>query len=142
MLFRSITIGALSGYAYSTSASGPYTSTLTIPQTGGTLAATTVYVQFTPTAAQSYNGNISVSGGGATAINVAASGTGVSATAVTTGTATALSTSGATINGTLVQGCSSATAYGVEYSTTPNFIPGTGTVVVSSNLSGTLFSAT
>jgi hypothetical protein len=135
-----ITLGSLSGYTFSLISGGTYTSTLTIAQTGGTLTATTVYVQFNPTAAQSFDGNISVSGGGATAINIAASGSGVSATSVTTGSVTAISTSGATINGTLVQGCSATTAYGVEYSTSSTFTPGTGTVVASTNLSGSSFS--
>ena len=134
-----ITVGPLAGFTFSSATGGPYTSTLTITQTGGALTATTVYVQFTPTAAQSYDGNITVSGGGATAINVAASGTGVSATSVTTGSATAINTSGATINGTLIQGCAAAIGYGIEYSTT-SFTPGSGTMVASTNLSGSSFS--
>ena len=134
-----ITVGPLAGFSFSSASGGSYTSTLTIAQTGGTLSATTVYVQFNPVAAQSYNGNISVSGGGATAISVAASGSGVSATTATTGSATAISTSGATISGTLIQGCAAATGYGIEYSTT-SFTPGTGTQVASTNLSGSSFS--
>jgi hypothetical protein len=134
-----ITVGPLSGYAFSLTSGGTYTSTVTISQAGGTLAATSVFVKFTPIAAQSYSGNISISGGGATAINVAASGSGVSATSFTTGSATAISTSGATINGTLVQGCSLTTAYGVEYSTSSTFTPGTGTAIASTNLSGSSF---
>ena len=71
-----ITISSLSGFTYSLSAAGSYSSTLVIPQSGGTLATTTIYVQFTPTALQSYNGNIIISGGGASSINVSTSGSG------------------------------------------------------------------
>ncbi len=73
-----ITISSLTGFTYSLSAAGTYSSTLVIPQAGGTLANTTIYVKFTPTALQSYNGNIVVSGGGAGSINVSASGSGTS----------------------------------------------------------------
>lgn len=135
-----ITVGPLTGYTFSTALAGPYTATVTVAQTG-TLASTSIYVYFTPTAAQSYNGNISVSGGGANAINVAAVGTGVSNTTVTTGSATGVSTSGATLGGTLAQGCASASSYGIEYSTNNGFTPGSGTVVASTNLSGTSFSS-
>ncbi|MBU3713795.1 MAG: hypothetical protein FGM46_02470 [Ferruginibacter sp.] len=71
-----ITVGPLSGYSFSSSSGGAYTSTLDIPQAGGTLSATTIFVKFSPTAIQSYNGNIPVSGGGANSINVAATGSG------------------------------------------------------------------
>ena len=80
-----ITVGPLAGYTFSSASGGTYTSTLNIPQGGGALASTTIFVKFNPTAIQSYNGNIPVSGGGATAINVAASGTG---SAITTPTFT------------------------------------------------------
>lgn len=72
----SIVVGPLAGYSFSTTAGGTYTSTLTIPQAGGTLATTQVYVKFSPNAAQTYNGNIPLTGGGAPSINVATSGTG------------------------------------------------------------------
>ena len=134
-----LTVAALTGFSYSLTSGGAYTSTLTIPQSGGTLVATTIYVKFNPTAVQSYNGNISISGGGATAITVAAVGSGVSATSVTTGNATSITTTGVTLNGTLTQGCSVVTAYGMEYSTTNNFTPGTGTAVASTNLSGSSY---
>ncbi len=78
-----ITVGPLSGYSFSTTSGGTYTSTLDISQPGGTLAPTTVFVKFNPTAIQSYNGNIPVSGGGAASINVAATGSG---SAITTPT--------------------------------------------------------
>ena len=136
-----ITVGPLAGYTFSSTNGGTYTNTLTITQGGGTLASTTVYVKFTPTAVQSYDGNISVSGAGATAINVAAVGSGASATTVSSGAASSITTTGATISGSLTQGCSAATSYGIQYSTTSGFTPGTGTDVASTNLSGTGFTS-
>ncbi len=134
-----ITIAALTGYAFSLDAAGTYTSTLTIPQTGGTFTAT-VYVQFAPTVVQSYGGNIAVSGGGASAINVAASGYGVDAAVVYTNAASAVTPTSATLPGTVYAGCEPVTAYGMEYSTVSGFTPGTGTQVAGTNLTGSAFS--
>ena len=129
-----ITVAALAGYTYSITSGGTYTATLTIAETG-TLSQQ-VFVKFTPTAVQSYNGNIAISGGGATAINVAASGSGVNTIAtVTTAAASAITTSSATVPGTITaNGCSAVTVYGVEYSTTPGFANGSGTAVPSTNI--------
>ena len=135
-----ITLGPLSGYSFSFSSAGPFSATAILAHTG-TFVSTTIYVNLTPTAAQSYDGNIPVSGGGANAINVAAVGTGVNNTMVTTGSATGVGTSGATMGGTLAQVCAAVSSYGFEYSTTSGFTPGTGIVVVSTNLSGTSFSS-
>jgi len=54
-------------------------ATLTIPQTAGTVASTTVYVRFAPTLVQAYSGNISHASTGAVAQDVAVNGTGVAA---------------------------------------------------------------
>lgn len=135
-----ITVGPLAGYTFATLPTGTYTSTLTLAQTGGTYTQT-VYVQFTPTALQSYDGNIAITGGGAPAINIAASGAGANnPPVVTTGTATAVTTNSATVAGLINNtGCTSITAYGVAYSLTSGFT--TGTVVNSSDLSAGSFSA-
>ncbi len=136
-----VTVGPLAGFTFSTTAGGTYSPTLTITQPGGAFNQT-VFVQFTPTAVQSYNGNIPVSGGGiASAINIAAAGSGINTSAtVVTGNATAVTTTSATLEGSLTaNGCSPVTAYGFEYSTTPGFSG--GTVAASTNLSGTDFSA-
>jgi len=137
-----ITVGALAGFTYSTAVGGPYTSSLSLVQPGGPYSQQ-IFVQFTPTAVQSYNGNIPVGGGGATAINVAASGAGISTIpTVTTGAASAITTTTATLAGTIpANGCTAVTAYGVEYSTTNGFPNGTGTPVASTNLSGINFSS-
>jgi hypothetical protein len=102
-------------------------------------------VKFTPTAVQTYNGNIPVSGGGATVtINVAASGSGVNTAAtVVTGTATVVSPTSATLNGSISNtGCSNVTTYGIEYSGIAGLANGLGTKVAAANLSGTNFSTT
>jgi hypothetical protein len=135
-----ITVGALAGYTYSTTAGGTYTSTLTLTQPGGSFSQQ-VFVKFTPTAVQSYDGNISITGGGATSITVAASGSGVNTAAtVTTGAATNVTYSSATLPGNITTtGCGTLTSYGIEYSTTTGFVNGTGTQVTGSNLSGSSF---
>lgn len=138
-----ISLAALPGFGYSLSASGPFTSTLSFTYTGTGFTGKVIYVQFTPTAVQPYNGNINVSGGGISSYPVAATGSGVNAgPAVSTGGSTPSGAS-ATLNATLTSaGCGAAvTAYGFEYSVNSGFADGTGTPVSSSNLSGGNFSA-
>lgn len=137
-----IVIGPLAGFSFATSATGPFTNSLNLTQPGGSYSQQ-VFVQFSPTAVQSYNGNIPVSGGGATAINVAVTGSGVnSAPTVTTGTATSVTTTTASVGGAVTNnGCSALTAYGIEYSTSNNFPTGSGTQVLSSNITGGNFTS-
>ena len=133
-----VTVAALAGYTYSTTAGGTYTTTLSLSQPGG-IYSQQIFVRFTPTAVQNYNGNIAVAGGGVAApVNVAASGAGVnSVPSVTTGAASAITQTTATAAGTITaNGCTSVTAYGIEYSTTNGFPNGSGTQVASTNLSG------
>jgi hypothetical protein len=94
-----VDVAALAGYTYSTSAGGTYTSSLSLAQPGGAYSQT-IYVKFNPIAAVSYNGNIVVSGGGASSINVVASGTGVAP--VTPGVTIAAVPTGAICAGTSV----------------------------------------
>jgi hypothetical protein len=133
-----VDVAALTGYTYSTTAGGTYTASLSLTQAGGTFSQQ-VFVKFLPTAVQSYNGNIVVSGGGAaSSVNAAASGAGVNtAPSVTTGTASAITTATATVAGSIPSaGCTAVTAYGIEYSLTNGFADGTGTQVASTNLTG------
>ncbi len=125
-----ITVGPLAGYLFSTTSSGAYSASLTLTQAGGTYSQT-VYVKFSPALAQSYYGNIPVSGGGATAINVAASGTGVNTPAtVVTGAASELTTNSASLLGSINSiGCSNVTSYGFEYSGINGFVNAAGTQV-------------
>ncbi len=72
-----ITVGPLTGYRFSSTVGGIYGGSLSLSHAAGSYNQT-VYVKFVPSTAGSYNGNIPVSGGGATAINVAATGTAIS----------------------------------------------------------------
>lgn len=65
-----ITVTAPTGYQVSLSSGSGFASTINVPYTGSTLAATTIYVRFTPPQYGVYNGTITHSGGGATAINI------------------------------------------------------------------------
>lgn len=138
-----VDVAALTGYTYSTTLAGTYTTTLSIAQPGGSFSQQ-IFVKFTPTAVQSYNGNITISGGGlASPVDVVTVGAGVnSGPTVTTGASSAVTTTTATLAGSIPgTGCSAVTAYGIEYSTTNNFPTGTGTQSVSANLSGGNFSS-
>jgi hypothetical protein len=138
-----VAVAALAGFEYATSTGGPYTSSLSISQPGGSFTQQ-VFVRFKPTAVQSYNGNIAINGGGvSTPVNAAAVGSGVNtAPSVTTGGASSITLNSATAAGSIpATGCSAITAYGIEYSTTAGFPNGTGTQVVSSNLAGGNFSS-
>ena len=128
-----ITVGPLAGYSFSTTAAGTYSPGLTLSQAGGTYSQT-IYVEFSPTAATSYNGNIPVTVG-STSTNVAASGTGINTTAtMLTGAASSITATSATLAGTIAAiGCSNVTAYGIEYSLINGFTNGTGTSVAASN---------
>ncbi|RZJ33099.1 MAG: hypothetical protein EOO51_14950, partial [Flavobacterium sp.] len=136
-----INVAGISAYAFSLSESGPFQNPLSIPE-GGTISGQEVFVQFNPTAAQSYASNIVLTGGGLQSqVNIAANGVGISTTvSISTGTASSITATGATLPGTITIGCYSLFQYGVEYSTVNNFTPGTGTVLFGSNLSGSAFS--
>lgn len=136
-----VTVGVLNGYTYSTSAGGTYTSTLSFSQPGGHYSQD-VYVKFTPIDAVSYNGNIVVGGGGASAINVAVSGNGSGSVAPTviSPTSANIAATTATLGGNItVDGCSSQsiTERGIYYSTTSGFANGTGTKVSETGTFGT-----
>ena len=138
-----IIVGPLAGYSFSTTSGGTYTSTLTITHAPGAFSQT-IFVNFTPTAIASYNGNIAISGGGvASTVNVPASGSGANVPpSVITGGASAITSNTATLAGSIFSsGCTSITGYGIEYSLVNGFVPGTGTVVSSSNLSANAFSS-
>lgn len=137
-----VTVGALNGFTYSTTTGGTYTASLSLAQPGGAFSQQ-IFVRFSPTLVQSYNGNIPIGGGGAPAVNVAASGAGVNTIAsVTTGAASAITQTTATLAGSITGiGCSVITTYGVEYSLINGFPNGTGTAVASTNLAGGNFSS-
>ncbi len=71
-----ISVTALPGFSYSeTGVSGTFTSTLNVTA-GTSFTNKIIYVQFDPTAAQSYNGSIVVSGGNAANLFVPVTGSG------------------------------------------------------------------
>ncbi|HMN05626.1 MAG TPA: PKD domain-containing protein [Flavobacteriales bacterium] len=137
-----VTVGPLSGFTFSTTEMGTYAGSLSLAQPGGSFAQD-IWVKFTPTAVQSYDGNIVVGGGGATDILVAVTGSGINTPATaSTGAASQTGDDEAEVQGSYVMGCSSVSAYGIEYSTTSGFTPGTGTQVAATNASGGSFSST
>ena len=73
-----ITVTAPVGYQVSSVSGSGFASSLAVAYSGSSLVSTTVYARFTPTAVQSYSGNITGTGGGATTVNEAVSGTGIS----------------------------------------------------------------
>lgn len=78
---------------------------------------------------------IEISGGGATAINVEVVGSGINTPVIsTTDVSFGASASSATLTGSLIEGCSSISSYGFEYSTTENFANGSGITAASTNI--------
>ncbi|MCB0716464.1 MAG: fibronectin type III domain-containing protein, partial [Chitinophagaceae bacterium] len=115
-----------------------YTSSLSVSQAGGAQSVT-IYVMFSPTAAQSYNGNIPVGGAGAATIQVPVVASGINTVpSAVTGVASDLTNHSATLSGSISAiGCSSITGYGIEISSISGFADGTGMKVPASNISGT-----
>ncbi|MEI2748112.1 MAG: hypothetical protein V9E88_05070 [Ferruginibacter sp.] len=135
-----VTVAALNGFTYSTD-NISYASSLTFVQGGGSFSQL-IYVKFSPTLVQSYNGDIVVGGGGAASVNRSVTGSGIdNPVTVNTTAATSVTQVAATLNGNFTIGCSAVTGYGFEYSTTNGFANGTGTNVSSSNESAGVFSA-
>ena len=138
-----VTIAALTGFSFSETAGGIYNSTLSFTYAGNSFTGKIIYVKFTPTAVQTYDGNVILNGGGVSNYPVAAKGSGINnAPGVITNAATSITATTATLNGTINSaGCAVITTYGFEYSTASGFPTGTGITVSSNNLSGGSFSA-
>ena len=100
-LTADIAITAPANFEVSTSSGSGFGSSVTLTQSGGTVASTTIYVHFKPTAQTSYSDNITHVSSGANNPTVAVSGTGALAPSVSTQAATAQTTTGATLNGTV-----------------------------------------
>jgi len=84
-LTADITVTAPTGFEVSTSATTGFAGTITLPQTGGSVASTTVYVRLAAAdAGGSYSGNIVLTSAGAVAVNVATVSSFVFGTAVET----------------------------------------------------------
>ena len=73
-----ITVTAPGGLDFQVSLdNSTWTSSVNIAYTGASLSATTVYVRFAPSTIGAQNGNVAVSGGGASTFNVGVTGNGV-----------------------------------------------------------------
>ena len=69
-LTNNIVVGPLSGYEFSTSSTGPFSSSLTLNQSSGTVASTTVYARIpTSNSVGTYSGNLSFVSSPATTVN-------------------------------------------------------------------------
>ncbi|AWH83628.1 hypothetical protein HYN59_00190 [Flavobacterium album] len=126
-----INLAALDGYTYATTSGGTYTTTLSISHPGGAVSQT-IFVKFSPTAVQSYNGNIVISGVGVnTSFNKPVTGAGVNtAPSISTPTSASVTSSTVVLGGNTTSiGCSAVTERGIFYSTTNGFADGTGTKV-------------
>ncbi|AXG72785.1 T9SS C-terminal target domain-containing protein [Flavobacterium arcticum] len=125
-----VVVTAPTGYTLSTTTDGTYTTTLTYTADGAGELLEEVFVRFTPTVVQSYNDNITITGGGTSATtNVAVSGTGVNTGAtVATSTASDVATASATLGGDVTdEGCATVTARGVVIGTSSSpVIDGSG----------------
>ena len=89
-LTANITITAPAGFEISTAAASGFGTTLTLTQTAGNVAATTIYARFSPSAATGATGtlNITQASTGATTQNVAVSGNALAVEPTTAGTIT------------------------------------------------------
>ena len=102
-----------------------WVTSYTIPYTGSTVPATTVYIQFNPTASTSYSDNVTVDGGGlATVYNILVSGVGAPACTGTptagTASVTPSSGSGSTPFTLSVTGYSVAGGVGFQWQSSPD----------------------
>lgn len=74
-LTNNIVIGPLSGYEFSTSSTGPFSSSLTLNQSGGTVSATTVFAKLTTSSSVgTYTGNVDFVSSPATTVSRAVTG--------------------------------------------------------------------
>jgi len=139
-----VTLAALDGFTYAETIAGVYANTLNFSYIGSSFSGKNIYVKFTPTAVQSYNGNIVISGAGVSSFNVAASGSGINTIPLVSSTGSyAVTATTATVTATITnEGCAPILSYGFEYSTNSGFTNGSGTQVNSSNLNSGNFSAT
>jgi endonuclease G len=78
-LSEGITITAPAEFQISTNSGTGYVSSLSLPQSGGTVSATTIFVRFAPASLGAKGGNITHASAGAETKNVAVAGTGVNA---------------------------------------------------------------
>ncbi|MGV3461452.1 MAG: T9SS sorting signal type C domain-containing protein [Flavobacterium sp.] len=137
MTDATLNIATVTGYTYSLSEDGDYTTSLPITGYDGT--ETTIYVKFDPTAVQAYNGNITIQGAApytAATLTLPVTGAGIFTAAIAAAeAATAITMTSASIGATSTAGnCTTNTGYGIEYSTINNFVNGSGTQVAGTGI--------
>jgi hypothetical protein len=137
-----ISIAAPTGFICAESITGTYTGTLNFSP-GTSFSGKIIYVKFNPTAVQSYDGNILVSGGTAPTIQVPVSGSGINTLASVTTVSNLVNGTAATLSGSITaNGCTTVSTFGFEYSTVSGFANGAGITVTASGLNGGGFSKT
>ncbi|HRF80275.1 MAG TPA: lamin tail domain-containing protein [Flavobacteriales bacterium] len=122
-----VVVGPLAGYDFFDPNTYDYAPSLTFVHSGDLQVEVTL--RFLPTQSIDYIDELPIAGGG-TSTSVAVSGSGIDTppTAVTLN-AVNIGLDHAELTGSLLAaGCSDPTAMGVEYSTVPAFVPGTGVV--------------
>jgi hypothetical protein len=137
--------GPIDGYLFSTDGIHFSQAPFTLTQPGGSYSQD-IFVKFMPVSVKSYSANIRITGGGTNSfhnINVPTPSRGVNtAPTLSLGDSEHIGEQEATISGMISDtGCSAVTAYGIEYSTSSGFEPGTGTTILSNDLTDKKFSA-
>jgi hypothetical protein len=74
-----IRITSSKGFQVSATSGAGFDSSISISYSSDTLSSRSIYVRFSPTVVENYNGNITNAGGGAMVVNFAVSGTGLPA---------------------------------------------------------------
>lgn len=122
-----ITITAPNGFTISSTETGSYSSSLVLPYTNGNIAATSIYVHFTPTEAKTYSDTITIAGDGISTKKIAVSGV---ALALGNGVKSSvlfplISDASATVTGPLISmGESWSECYAKNYATMPTWPTG------------------
>ena len=76
-LKENIAINAPDGFEISTTSETGFASTLTLTETDGSVASTTIYVRFAPTEVKTYTGNITITSASASEVDIVLSGNSV-----------------------------------------------------------------
>lgn len=123
-----ITITAPAAFQVSTSSNSGFGGSVVLMPSGGTVAATPIYVRFQPTAQTGYSGNISNTSSGANNPSVSVMGVGANAPSVTTQATNPTNSTSATLNGTVTATNGAAILdSGFYWSTAPGVNVATGT---------------
>lgn len=130
-LIANLAIKAPAGFQISLIENRPtIMDSLNLTPSSGTISPTTIFVSFRPNTAGVISGNITHTSTGATPWDVTVSGTGIDNPVISTPTSAAITSTTATLGGTISNiNLSSVSERGIYYSTTDGFANGTGTKV-------------